>query len=202
MIPNGVVEYLIHLYSRPDRYYHNINHIASCFKELNDVIEIDNRLALEVAIWFHDAVYNTQCNINEELSAELVKEKLGISSALITGLIMDTKHCDEPKTDDGKVIADIDLSILGQSKEIFDEYEKCIRLEYSCVSDADFSIGRSNVVRKFLKRPYIYWTEYFRNKYEDKARENLLRSLRRWQLLGGFYIKTVDKEMLEFVKRI
>lgn len=202
MIPNNVIEYLIHLYSRPDRYYHNVNHIANCFKELSKVTEIDNRFALEIAIWFHDAMYNSQCNINEELSAELVKEKLGISSALITNLIMDTKHNEEPKTNDGKVIADIDLSILGQSREMFDEYERCIRLEYSWVLGDDFSIKRLSVIRKFLERPNIYWTEYFRNRYEDKARENLQHSFSKWQLPGGFYVETIDKEMLEFIKSI
>lgn len=202
MIPQKIIEYLIHLYGRPDRYYHNINHIAHCFHELSDVQDVDDKTALEIAIWFHDAVYNPQCNINEDLSAELVKDKLGISSEIITNLILDTKHNREPATHDGKIMADIDLAILGQPREVFDEYERCIRLEYSWVVGEDFSVGRSNVIAKFLDRKNIYWTEHFRNKYEDAARENLQYSLNKWSLPGGFYSEVVDKEMLEFIKRM
>jgi predicted metal-dependent HD superfamily phosphohydrolase len=87
--------------------------------------------AMEIAIWFHDAVYNPMCDYNEKMSADLVSKVIGISSKEIENLILDTKHDREPATHDGKTITDIDLAILGQQQEIFNEYERNIRLEYS-----------------------------------------------------------------------
>ena len=72
---------------------------------------------------------------------------------------------------------DIDLAILGQPPELFDVYERAIRLEYANVSDAAFRIGRTKVLHGFLKRTSIYLTPEFRERYEITARSNLRRSI-------------------------
>ena len=40
-----------------------------------------------------------------------------------------TTHRAEPDDDDGRVILDVDLAILGQPRDAFDAYERAIREE-------------------------------------------------------------------------
>ena len=74
---------------------------------------------------------------------------------------------------------DIDLTILGQSKNDFNKYENQIRKEYDFVSDREFAQGRKKILNSFLSSPRIYKTDYFFKKYEKKARENLNYSIKR-----------------------
>jgi len=90
-----------------------------------------------------------------------------------------TKHIEGriPKNIDEKFVVDIDLSILGQLQERFDEYEKNIKKEYSQIPEEKFKGGRKIILKKFLDRQNIYFTDFFRKKYELQARENLERTL-------------------------
>ena len=92
---------------------------------------------------------------------------------------MATKHSESPTDPDVQLLVDIDLSILGQSEEKFDEYELQVRKEYEWVSEGAFVTGRSAILKSFLNRPTIYSTQFFRNKYEAQARRNIDRSLSR-----------------------
>jgi len=76
-----------------------------------------------------------------------------------------------------RLIADIDLSIFGQSEKKFDEYERQIRKEYEWISEDDFVVGRSAILKSFLDRPKIYLTQILRTKYEVQARRNISRSI-------------------------
>ena len=62
----------------------------------------------------------------------------------------------------------------------FERYEVAIRKEYEHVPENAFATGRAAILRKFLERPAIYFTEFFQLKYEVVSRENLRRSLRRF----------------------
>ena len=72
---------------------------------------------------------------------------------------------------------DIDLSILGQSEDRFDTYERQVREEYEWVTEDAFVAGRLAILKLFLERPTIYSTPFFRTRYEAQARRNLNRSL-------------------------
>lgn len=56
-------------------------------------------------------------------------------------------------------------------------YEKGIRQEYLHIPYTTYSILRKEFVNKMLSRDSIYYTDYFKNKYESKARENLNKLL-------------------------
>jgi predicted metal-dependent HD superfamily phosphohydrolase len=99
--------------------------------------------------------------------------------AEVRRLILVTKHNALPGSNDDKLIADIDLSILGQTPDVFDRYEEEIREEYAFVPDSAFREGRSRILKGFLGRPSLYLTESFRVRYEAAARANLARSLER-----------------------
>ncbi len=92
-------------------------------------------------------------------------------------MILLTKHPSDPLSEDEKYLIDIDLSILGAETALYDQYEKWIRQEYAYVSDEVFRKGRGEVLRSFFAQDFIYQTDYFRQKLENRARENIDRAL-------------------------
>lgn len=177
---------LVARYSETHRAYHTLVHIGHCLDELEQVRELTtNPDAVELALWYHDAIYDTKAKDSEERSAELaIKMARGASlpdsfGQSVVNLIMATKHSESPTDPDVQLLVDVDLSILGQSEEKFDEYELQVRKEYEWVAEDAFVAGRSAILKSFLDRPTIYSTQFFRNKYEMQARRNIARSLAR-----------------------
>ncbi len=171
-------------YSNPDRCYHNLSHIDACLIEFDKIRSISpDPDATEMAIWFHDIIYNTRAKDNEERSAEYVSHILlqakidDVLRVRVMRLILSTKHVAPPQRYDEQTIVDIDLSILGQPERTFNEYEVAIRREYSWVSEDDFKKERKKILEMFLARSTIYSTKYFYNLYEVMAQANLKRSI-------------------------
>ena len=183
-------ERLTSAYAEPQRHYHDQRHIAECLREFDDARALlQNPTLVELAIWFHDAVYDPRAADNEEQSANLAEQFLRSAGAsdetcLATNrLVMATKH-HAAKTPDEALLIDIDLSILGKDRERFAEYERQIREEYRWVPATVFAEKRSEILERFLARPRIYVSEHFNHCYEASARENLLWSIQ--QLNHGF----------------
>ncbi len=174
-------------YSQPHRAYHNLTHITECLAHLDSVMGIINPprvgTSIELALWFHDAVYDTHRHDNEEASAALADHHLehaGAPPALraqVSRLILATKHSATPVDEDSRWIVDIDLAILGADAARFEQYEEQIRQEYDWVPSDAFREGRAAVLRKFLEREAIYGTPEFHARLENAARQNLQRSL-------------------------
>ena len=171
-------------YTQPDRHYHDIGHIANCLRELDSVSHLaTNRTALELAIWFHDVVYDGRRQDNEERSAEVAESalrRLGANETLrreVGELILLTRHDRLPATIDGKLMVDIDLSSLGIPADAFDANGRAIRQEYSHLSDEEFRRGRALLLGRFLQRRQIYFTDAFHDRFEKQARANLSRAL-------------------------
>ena len=85
-------------YTHPARYYHTARHIADCLTLFQDARHLATRPAeVEVALWFHDAVYDTRRQDNEERSAKWAirfLEQAGVPPVIrhrVAGLIMATK---------------------------------------------------------------------------------------------------------------
>ena len=176
-------------YAEPHRHYHTLEHIACCLRELGIDFgheEPRDKNAVEMAIWFHDAIYDPKAKDNEARSAELASTVLnvgGFGDAFIekvSDLVMATAHVEAPVDYDAQVLIDIDLSVLGQDERTFDEYERAVRREYEWVPPDVFCAKRREILGTFLvSRPGIYSTYAFRRKYEDQARANLFRSIDR-----------------------
>lgn len=178
-------------YLEPHRGYHTIDHIKSClgeFRQVTALLRYPN--AVEFAIWFHDAVYNTHEHDNEEKSAQLavnvIKElELPLSLIQVTNLILATKHDTKPTDNDEQLICDIDLSSLGLPSDEYHQNSFKIRQEYSWVPKDQFVLGRSKIIMSFLSQPSIYFTDYFKEKYEKQARINLFVELARLPYTRG-----------------
>ena len=181
-----VYDELVALYSEPHRHYHNLRHVADCLAEFDSLRPLARKpVAVELAIWFHDAVYDSRAPDNEERSAELAKRRIAEAGgsaelcAAVAALVLATKAHDASLHPDAPLLVDVDLSILGQPERRFDEYETDIRAEYSWVPGEVFRVKRAEILERFLARARIYSTESVFAKYERQARVNLERSVRR-----------------------
>ena len=178
-------EGLIERYSEPHRSYHTLQHLDECFARLDDARDLAERIyEVELALWFHDAIYGTRSQDNEERSADWAQtaaERAGLPDAVgarVHRLILATKHDAEATSPDAALLIDVDLAILGAPAARFDEDERQVRQEYSWVPGFLFRRKRCEILQAFLRRPSVYGTEHFRARYEVAARSNLARSIR------------------------
>ena len=171
----------IYFYTEPSRYYHTLNHIKTSLILFDEVKnQINDPFCIEIAIWFHDIIYNPQKNNNEVLSAQqarLFLQKIAIKSHKIEQLILLTQHPANPITEDEKYLIDIDLAILGSDPEIFEKYHQAIRKEYDFIPFELYQQKRKLVLKGFLNQNRLYQTDYFFNKFETQARENIKNQL-------------------------
>ncbi len=172
-------------YREPGRHYHTDRHVSACLKQLDEHRALArNPAAVEVALWFHDAIYDTHRGDNEERSAEWCQTVLlagGCPAPLVgevSEMILATKN-HAPRTQDAMLLCDIDLAILGAAPAVFSSYNLAIRKEYHWVEEGTYRIGRRGVLNDFLKRPKIYQTPALHALWEGSARENLTRALAR-----------------------
>jgi len=169
-------------WSGVSRHYHTLTHLDACLRELDDARQLAVRPAeVELALWFHDAVYRSWRRDNEQQSARLAARILRAASIesveRIRQMVLATMHRDEDFAGDTALVVDIDLSILGQQPEIYAQFERAIRREYWWVSRARYVAGRSAVLQKFLGRAAIYQHDLFYDKYERQARANIAAAL-------------------------
>lgn len=185
-----VFEILVAAYCEPHRHYHNLQHIVDMLDTMPwlQLRDDPDKVFVELATWFHDVAYSTRDSDNEERScnfAQIALNHLGFEEAPIRRvceLIMMTKHHEAPEEDENALLMlDGDLSILGMDPEIYNKCATAIRQEYRWVPDRDFLEGRRKVLRRFLDRPRIYRSKYFRASpaleheltWEARARANL-----------------------------
>ncbi|MES2598025.1 MAG: N-methyl-D-aspartate receptor NMDAR2C subunit [Verrucomicrobiota bacterium] len=169
---------LITAYSEPQRAYHTLQHLDECLCAFDDAKAcglMRKPDLIEMALWFHDAVYDPQGSENEVLSAQMAIEALGDSetSRELERLIMLTKSHQPGGGQDDAWIIDIDLTIFAQSPERVQEYEQQIRQEYTWVPEPVYREKRPEILTSFLNRKHIYLTAWAQDQYEAKARENL-----------------------------
>jgi predicted metal-dependent HD superfamily phosphohydrolase len=178
------------LYSGKERSYHNWRHILACLNTLKRRrSRCRNPVALEMAVWFHDAVYDPRRADNEAASARLALRagaELGLEAALLDQvkmLILLTDHRAPPPpspfADDARLLLDIDLEVLGSSRSRYAGYEAAVRREYAFVAEPDYRRGRSRLLQEFLRRPAVYTGACFGRRRERRARRNLKSALDR-----------------------
>lgn len=176
-----VFDRLVAAYSEPHRYYHTLEHV-------NEVLKVAGKLAdaatdpsaVQLAVWFHDAVYDPQATDNEERSADLAVSTirpLGVpeeSLQRVAAMIRATAHTAAADVDpDTAVLLDADLAILSAEERRYARYAADIRREYAWVEESAYRAGRTKVLQGFLDRPRIYRTERMHAAGEEAARRNL-----------------------------
>lgn len=166
-------------YAEPHRHYHTPAHINHCLGQLDLVRErLATPDAVEMALWFHDVVYDPRARDNEQQSAELFRRRArDVLPAAFTDdvyrLIMITRHRETPARDDERHVVDIDLSCFGLEHDAFKRDSNDVRNEFAHLSDADFIPRQCGFLQSLIDRPAIFATEFFRRRYERRARTNI-----------------------------
>ncbi len=175
---------LLARYREPHRAYHTVQHLEECFALLDELRPLAHAFAvIELAIWYHDAVYWPRRTDNEEASADVARTDLAAAGApsplveAVTAMILATAHQTTPPPGDTELLIDIDLAILGAEPARFAEYERQIRKEYSWVPGILFRRKRAEVLKNFLARPQIYRTSLLHTRLEARARRNLVATV-------------------------
>lgn len=169
-------------YNSKSRYYHNLRHLENMLQELEivkqEIQQMDNVL---FSIYYHDIIYKPTKSDNEYQSALFFKKRITQTDfeeiEYCFRQIEATKTHEKSEDKDTNILLDIDLSILGQRQDIYEEYCQQIRQEYRIYPNFLYRKGRSKVLRKMLASSSIYNTPIFQEKYEKQARENLEEEL-------------------------
>jgi predicted metal-dependent HD superfamily phosphohydrolase len=187
---------LVAAYTAPERYYHNLEHLYEMFRMVERLsAQVEDPSALHLAVWFHDAVYDSRAKDNEQRSGELAVDLLGpigvpaSTIERIVSMIWATAHTADgapPARRDTRVLLDADLAILGASEERYARYAADIRKEYAWVPDDAYRTGRAAVLERFLALPRIYHAQVLFEEGESRARANMRAELAR--LRGGVHV--------------
>lgn len=188
--PAPYADNLLARWNEPHRRYHTVDHLTAVLTRIDELgSHADDLAVVQLAAWFHDAVYRPDRSENEERSAALAERalpELGIGparTAEVARLVrLTVNHDPTPDDPDGEVLCDADLAVLAGSPDDYAAYAAAVRAEYAFVPDPDFAAGRAAVLRQLLALPHLFRTPLGYDRWEHLARRNLTTEL---DLLGG-----------------
>ncbi|MFD9481336.1 hypothetical protein [Streptomyces nojiriensis] len=183
--PAPYADRLLTAWAEPQRRYHTTAHLADVLARI-DVLAAHaaDPAAVQLAAWFHDAVYRPDRSENEERSAALAERalpELGIDparTAEVARLVrLTVTHDPAPGDTDGEALCDADLAVLAGDPGAYAAYAAAVRAEYGFVPDDAFRAGRAAVLRQLLGLPRLFRTPYGAAHWEAPARANLAAEL-------------------------
>ena len=186
-------------YSEPHRFYHNYTHIDYIFKtaEKEGVI-IEEGDCLWYAILYHDIIYDPTRKDNEgrsfhrfeydlnslyNLKQHFPENHIYWKRDIVKHMIYSTTDhrfdvfISEEYDYNCKTLIDLDLSILGDTWEVYQEYVANIRKEYAHATDEQWKEGRGKWLSDMIGRKSIYYTDWGK-KREDQAMKNMMKELK------------------------
>lgn len=166
----------------PGRHFHNLGHIDDCLRRFDGVAsQLDDRDAVEIGLWFHDAVYVPGDPANERRSADLfLCHASGAHPRFrrrVEALILTTRRDRTPRGNDCKFIDDIDLAGFGSSWDEFMRNGALLRREFARQTDAEYNRGLAAFLSLLRRRRRFFRTDHFARRLETRARSNLDRLL-------------------------
>lgn len=179
----SIYQRLLSAYTEPQRAYHTVQHIVECLEFLQLIRrDLHDPIAVEMSIWFHDAVYDPKSSSNEVQSAELMKTLCADffnedQLEKVYAWIVATQHHQATDDADLQYLLDIDLAILASEKQRFEQYEQQIRFEYAWVESTLYQTKRRAVLQSFAEMQPLYQTPYFQQHFEHQAKMNLQSAL-------------------------
>jgi predicted metal-dependent HD superfamily phosphohydrolase len=184
---NEAWDEIFRCYNEPTRAYHTLEHIQVLVELIGEYSHVINdKSMLLFAAFYHDIVYTAGSSTNEKDSALIARARMKqfqVPDDIISEtqeLIQLTKsHADvSPSvTKDMLLFLDMDLSILGTTPDTYRRYYRNVRKEFKSYPDLMFRQGRKSFLNSQLKRPYIFHTQQFRERYEATARVNMLSEM-------------------------
>ena len=196
-------ESLLQAWEQPHRAYHHSGHLSQMLTDLDRLYahrtQGSTPLALILAAWFHDAVYEGAPGEDERRSEQLANTSLEplVTAGLLSGdelqmvslLVRATATHKLPESADlpaGYEPADIqffldaDMAILAADSARYRRYLRGVRSEYSHFDDEAFRAGRTTFLRSILGRKRIFLSEQALQLWEEPAQTNLQAELSEW----------------------
>ena len=179
-------------YQAPTRHYHTLQHIENLLHRL-DAAVLHDRAVVELAVWFHDAVYNALKPDNEARSAAEALAFLKDSAleparqqrvAFLIERTADHTQPQPPDDSDLLLFLDADLSILGAPEAAYWAFARHVRQEYRLVPDLLYRPGRRKVLAKMLAAPVLFRTPALHAELDAAARRNLQAEIDAWDRGG------------------
>lgn len=172
---------LVAAYGHPNRRYHDTQHLTEVLARVHELsaegVEFD-RMAVVLAAWFHDGVYDGEPDA-EKRSAAWAAEALAslvepdILDEVVRLVLLTEDHVPADDDANGAVLSDADLAILAAPAERYAEYVAAVRAEYAHVPDDLFAAGRTEILRALLAKPHLFHTDFARASWEAAARANV-----------------------------
>lgn len=178
---------LVERWSENHRRYHDRVHLLSVLEALDwlcqEAVAPLPRQVLQLAAWYHDAVYQGT-EQDEQASADLATDELRglVSEKDLTKIheliLMTTDH--NPATDDlsALILNDADLEVLARPAAAYQRYTAAIREEYAQFAPEVFARGRADILEGLLNKPRIFATRAGQERWEAQAQENVSREHR------------------------
>lgn len=174
-------------YTGKTRHYHNLSHLEFMLENAQKFQHnLNDWDMVRFAIFYHDIIYRVTKSDNEQKSAEVAYSRLtqlGVSSKQVKicyDMILATKTHQSVNSMDTDYLVDFDLAILGTENELYLNYLRAVRKEYSRYPGFLYAKGRRAVLKHFLAMDRIFKTREFYELYETQARKNLEMELRHW----------------------
>ena len=197
-------ENLLQAWEQPHRAYHHSGHLSQMLADLDRLYahrtQGSTPLALVLAAWFHDAVYEGAPGEDERRSEQLAGASLEplVAADLLSGeelqmvrlLVRATATHELPESAElpaGYAVTDIeffldaDMAILAVEPARYHRYLRGVRSEYSHFDDEAFYTGRTTFLRSILERERIFLSEQGLQLWEEPARANLQAELTEWE---------------------
>lgn len=172
---------LLAAWGTPHRGYHDLLHLREVLDHLDELSQAGmafDRVAVGLAAWFHDAVYDASPG-DEERSAAWAAEALpplvgdDVAAEVARLVLLTERHRPDDGDVSGEVLCDADLAILAAAPQRYAAYVAAVRREYAHVPDDAFGAGRTAVLRDLLDKPALFHTAYARERWEAPARANV-----------------------------
>ena len=196
-------ESLLQAWEQPHRAYHHSGHLSQMLTDLDRLYahrtQGSTPLALILAAWFHDAVYEGSPGEDERRSEQLASASLEplVTTGLLTGhelqmvslLVRATATHELPESadlpagyelEDIQFFLDADMAILAADSARYRRYLRGVRSEYSHFDDEAFRTGRTTFLRSTLRRERIFLSEEGLQLWEEPAQANLQAELSEW----------------------
>jgi predicted metal-dependent HD superfamily phosphohydrolase len=153
-------------YDEPFREYHNLRHILDCLRLCDEIgpLLVD-RDAVEIALWFHDAVYDRGASTNELKSAELFLTVSAGASFMFRHRVCDhilaTRHSTTVRDPDRRFLVDIDLSGFGAPWDEFMRNGALLREECCDQDDSRYHFGQVAFLSRLQGAPPLFLDRLF-----------------------------------------
>ncbi len=184
---HGAFDEVVAAYSGAGRHYHSLEHIEALLRLVEQQrSKFADPISVELAVFYHDIVYDPARRDNELQSARICEARLaglGLPPALVVRvgrLIEATAHgVAAPDVTDADLMRflDFDLSILAAPRSRYAAYAAAIRAEYAAYPDAVYRAGRARVLQSFLDQERLFHSADLHTLWDAAARDNL-----RWEI--------------------